>query len=287
METKPVLNYKAPEYPRIELVLTEPDMLLRNMPKAWKANKLIVTAMVTFSVAACKGQTNNTVVTPGSDEIAFYQTENSHNIFGRQIINPDTSKAAPVFVHGDGVGAGGCVMIAPPVYLSEEDALDIIITELKKEGLTFDDKYDGDSIKIIREKVDYNYDENVSNWEDRYVKSKETKNLYPDAYNKELNLIIEFVSFGDYSAYGDEEIEMSSVSDYPIIDAANKIQKAFKEQGGANSVVFYDPVGWGDRENYSDWYELEKDGRKKAVEMLKLQVADFIEWLKKEDLLKK
>ena len=105
------------------------------------------------------------------------------------------SRAAPVFVHGDGVGASGCVMIAPPVYLSEEDALNIIFTELKKEGLSFKDEYKGDSIKIVREKIDYNYDENISNWEDRYVKSKETKNLYPDAYNKELNLIIVITSY--------------------------------------------------------------------------------------------
>jgi hypothetical protein len=282
METKPLLNYKTPSYPRIEVVFSDPDLLLKNMPVSWRGNKLIVTAMISFSLSACKGQSDDPGNVSQMEQLVNDNTNRSDSIISKQ----DSAKIAPIFVHGDGVGASGCVMIAPPVYLSEEDALNIISGELKKVGLTFNDKFKGDPIMISRKKVVYNENENIKNWEERYSDTTEIKNLYPDAYNKDLNMIIEFVSYEDYEAFGDEKPEFSSVSEYLIKSSAEKIQKVFKEKGKYSSVVFYDPVGWGDISNREQgWDEMEKEGRKKAVEMLKLQVADFIEWLKNEGII--
>jgi hypothetical protein len=280
MKTKPVLNYKTPSYPRIEVVFSEPAMLLKNMPKTWQANKLMVTAMISFSLSACKGQTDKPSNTTPIEQGVVDKTNKTDTT----VIKQESAKIAPIFVHGDGVGASGCIMIAPPVYLSEGEALKIIIDELKKGGLSFSDKFEGDSIQIKRKKIVYKENKNVEKMSDRYTDTVEVKGLYPDIYNKELNMIIEFVSINDYEAYGDEEMNWSSVSSYHIKSVAEKIQTSFKENGKYNSVVFYDPVGWADRDKRGDWDEMKKDGRKKAVEMLKLQVADFIEWLKKENL---
>jgi hypothetical protein len=281
MKTKPLLNYKAPNYPRIEVVFAEPDILIKNMPESWKANKMIVTAVISFSLAACRGQSQQPNTDVKTEQVAEAKTNVPGIIMGKM----DSSRVAPIFVHGDGVGASGCVMIAPPVYLSEEDALNIILGELKKEGLDFNDKFQGDSIKVIHKKVVYNDDPKITDYNDRITYVSETEKLYPDAYNKNLNMVIEFVSFDDYSKYGDEEPDWSSVSSYYIKSAAEKIRKAFIENGEYGTVVFYDPVGWADREERGNWDQMEKDGRKKAVEMLKQQVADFIDWLKKEKIL--
>ncbi len=42
---------------------------------------------------------------------------------------------APIFEHGEGRGATGCVVISPPVFLSEEEALQIVKEELAKHGV--------------------------------------------------------------------------------------------------------------------------------------------------------
>jgi len=43
-----------------------------------------------------------------------------------QQIQQQTSFVAPVFIHGDGVSSYGCVMVAPPVIIFEQDAMEII-----------------------------------------------------------------------------------------------------------------------------------------------------------------
>ena len=59
METKPVANYKTPNYPTIEVVLSHPDLLMKNMPKKWQANKVIVTAMISFTLSAYSGESDS------------------------------------------------------------------------------------------------------------------------------------------------------------------------------------------------------------------------------------
>ena len=176
----------------------------------------------------------------------------------------------------------GCVMIAPPVYLSEADAMKIIFEELKKEGLTFEDKYKGDSLSIEFKKLVFSEDTTIRNYVDRFSHTTKKRNLYPDAYNEKLNLLIQYVSFEDYEKYGDQEIPWSSVYTFEIKKAAQKIRKAYLEEAQHGAVVFYDPVGRTERKYRGNWKKMEKSGRENAVKMLKLQVADFIEWLKKE-----
>jgi hypothetical protein len=277
MKTKPLLNYKTPNYPQIEVVFTEPDILIKNMPESWQANKLIVSAMLSFSLAACKGQSSDIGNTVKTEQVSI-MNKSDVTVNGKI----DTSKIAPIFVHGEGVGASGCVMIAPPVYLSEADAMNIIFEELNKEGLTFKDKYNGDSLSVEQKKVVFSKDTSITNYRDRISYKTVKKNLYPDAFNKKLNLIIQFVSFSDYEKYADEEPEWSSVSTYEIKKAAEKIRKAYLVEAKHGVVVFYDPVGWADNKNSDNWNEMQKSGREIAIKMLKLQVSDFIEWLKKE-----
>ena len=42
---------------------------------------------------------------------------------------------APIFEHGTGRGADGCVVVSPPVFLSEEEAVQVIREELAKQGI--------------------------------------------------------------------------------------------------------------------------------------------------------
>jgi hypothetical protein len=42
---------------------------------------------------------------------------------------------APIFKHGEGRGATGCVVMTPPVFLSEEEGMQILREELAKHGI--------------------------------------------------------------------------------------------------------------------------------------------------------
>ena len=42
---------------------------------------------------------------------------------------------APIFKHGEGRGATGCVVVSPPVFLSEEEGMQILREELAKHGI--------------------------------------------------------------------------------------------------------------------------------------------------------
>jgi hypothetical protein len=284
MKAEPLKNYKSPNYPTIEVVFTQPDILIKNMPQRWQTNKLIVTAMFSFSLYGCIGQNNDAKHQKPQKEYVIIDKAGMPDTI---VLNTlDSAAVAPIFVHGSGVGASGCVMISPPVYLSEEEAKEIIIHELKKEGIKFDDTFKGDSISIKRKKIIYNWD--ATNKDGRTKEVIEKKKLFPDAYNKDMNMILEYVSYVDYDKFCDQEPEMSSVSSYDIKGAAEKIRETLRKNGKLNAVVFYDPVGWADKvDRNSGWDQMEKSGKKNATEQLKQQVADFVEWLKKEELKKK
>ena len=282
METKPVTNYKTPNYPRIEVVLSHPDLLMKNMPQKWKTNKVIVTAMVSFTLSAYSGESDSKPGIPLHEHV-WRDKKNPSDLENQNA--SDSAHIAPIFVHGEGVGASGCVMIAPPVYLSEAEARNIIQAELDKEGISIEDKFKGDNLIIKTKKVVYNWEGKKDEF--RYKDTLEEKKYIPDAFNQKMNLVIEFVSMEDFENYADREPEMSSVSSYDIKSTAVKIREALVKEGKTNAVVFYDPVGYSDRGDMENWEEMEKSARKNAVEQLKTQVADFIDWIKKEGLLKK
>ena len=50
---------------------------------------------------------------------------------------PESGKVivAPVFEHGEGRGATGCIVVSPPVFMSEEEGMQILREELAKHGI--------------------------------------------------------------------------------------------------------------------------------------------------------
>ena len=154
MIIKPVRNYKTPAYPTIEQYVYHPQELLRYAPHSWLGNAAVWTALVAFSVGgnSCKSgkkPANESVeiVDIQNDNIQPQQkntdtiqvVDNQSKPIRKQIqkqeISDTKSCVAPIFVHGDGIGAFGCMVTAPPVILSEEDALQIIKAGLAKHNL--------------------------------------------------------------------------------------------------------------------------------------------------------
>jgi hypothetical protein len=120
MKSKPVHKYASPKYPTHLEVAQHPALLRRHQPPAWRKWPELTGAAGLFLLA----DTARLSAADGSPK-------------GSQ--NPAQANAvaivAPVFQHGEGRGATGCVVMSPPVFLSEEEALQVIREEMATKGV--------------------------------------------------------------------------------------------------------------------------------------------------------
>ncbi len=231
MEIQPVKKYPKPSYPDKEEANNNPKML-KQVPYAWRKKPLVTAAVIaTFITGICK-----------MDDISFKGAGFSDDL------------SVPFFEYGNGRGSFGCMSVAAPVFLSEEEARQVILEEALKYGLSFKDN------KTIKTKIPVTY---LSENKMDLIKGK----LELDGYD-ETGIGFEFVSKEDYLKFNTVNDEMlSSVVSYNIKDAAKAISDNID-----NTAVFYDPISY-DSEKYR--YGTEEESK----ELLRKQVKDFIEWL--------
>ena len=115
MQAKSVSRYDTPRYPTRLEVISDPDLLKRHLPPQWRACAEMA-GVVSFLLVA------NTGIHAG-------QSPASHATGKPALV-------APIFEHGEGRGATGCIVVNSPVFLSEQDAMQVITEELRKHGVT-------------------------------------------------------------------------------------------------------------------------------------------------------
>jgi hypothetical protein len=198
-----------------------------------------------------------------------------------QSVKHDPVKIARIFSHGDGTGAIGCEVMSPPVFISEDEARKIIFTALKKENLIFSItntpvlKFDAPPIA------------NDCFFEKQKKNVKKAKvEIQMDGYNKKYNLAIEYVSTADFKKFKNDDACESTVEGFNTKGAAELIMNELKTQGTTNAVVFYDPMPLVSYRNTELYGDPEIRINNLAREQLLAQVKDFIEWIKKEGIIK-
>lgn len=265
MDVKPVKRYRVPAYPTRLEVLADPDILANNVPHNWHQNAVTAAALGVFLAANACAHTD-----PGSKP--------SH---------PKAAVVAPIFEHGSGRGSTGCIAIAPPVFLSEEEALQVITEELTGAGLevTATDVV-WDKVKITQREEHYrqvgnDWKQDVSDIPGR------GEPLSADITDDKHRVAVEYVSMSDYFRLGGPASNFS-VQGYDFKAVATGVAKVVAKKGpGVYFGAFYDPVVDVDRSQF----ESEKDRRKReeqvqaqgeieAKRLLRLQVKDFVDWLK-------
>jgi len=306
MKVSPVKKYSKPSYPSREEFLKEASQIKDCIPESWKNKKIITGALTVFLLGSSANHPKDN------------QSNKTHTIISKEKLNDDLkteskiineekiSSIAPLFIYGGGRGAYGCVIINPPSFLSEQEAREIIELELKKEGIIFDRK--NYRINELSFRRNYGFDREYEEEDDElfdsiFPENKDTVEL--DGYSTAYNLGYEFVSaWGDYHALGGE-YSGSTVTSFDLIKAAENLREKMKDYGKMNTVIFYDPIEEYERAesknpsldylkrytlNYNDKCNIDLQQNKnnvhqKSYELLKRQVADFIEWVKKENLL--
>lgn len=202
---------------------------------------------------------------------------------------------APIFEHGEGRGATGCVVVAPPAFLSEEEALQIIREELAKHGVQLKAGTTLESVRVPPRREHY---EEVDNNGRKELKESVVedpggaKPLELDGVDADKHVGVEFISEKDYFDLGGVR-SGSTAQGYDFKEVAQHLAKHAKKQGKGPLVlgVFYDPaspISVKDiprTERETDFGAAWRKARAKSADdskkLLRQQAQDFVVWLKK------
>lgn len=277
MDIRPVKKYKTPKYPDRVAATNNPE-LLKQLPNRWKKNVWVTTALsslLMLTLTSCReGEANGSNITEKE------------------------AMVAPIFDYGSGRGSFGCMSIAPPSFLSEEEAFQLIQEEGKKYGINFN--RDGLEIKNVNipETKYFLRPEEVKEGSNSFkeksgiIENIKIGDLKLDGYDDEKKIAFEFVSREDYDNWHSEEGVWSSVQDFDFLSAASALRNGLENSNGDISIgVFYNPMErlpenelkQGTENN--DWDAMEARIKDMAEDNLRKQVKDFLEWLKAQGIM--
>ena len=281
MELKPVKQSRNPGYPTLRSYVENPALLSKNIPLSWIKNKYVAASLAAFILCSSPKDTNNIKAKPA---VVFDDSVKNkvHEKIKKE--KKETLKIAPIFSHGEGAGATGCVVSSPPVFISEAEARTIIFDALKKENIDFDTT-NCQTFEFKAEPIandDYN--------EDNYSITDSNKAnviLKMDGFNEKYNLAIQYVSEDDFYKFKNTDLILSSVQGYNTKKAAKIIREKFLIDSKTNAVIFYDPLKIVEYVKNLDWKKSRDNAKGEAKKLLLAQVEDFIKWIKAEGILNK
>jgi hypothetical protein len=297
VKIEPVIATIAPKYPdKYDKEIKK--ILMTSKPARWIGTPLVglLSAAVTFSLSGCAAEDINPH-NPGIPETAITTpavTPTMHILMG-DVPSPYQEifqgTYIPLFEFGDGTGGIGCMAITAPVFMTEEEAFEVIAAAFAEAGLHLF-RPDG-----------YRPDVNipVTNIDGEEVDPGKTKQGI--LWGNEMmtlgthDLTVKFVSKEDVAKWH-EDIDGGpriSWSNFDIKQAALTLA-----ENNTAMVVFYDPVAgvvdWlavtRDFEREDDdseetffarrdalWEEAQREALVESEQMLRKQVEAFIAWL--------
>ena len=282
MKCKKVRRYVAPQYPTREYLVEHPE-LLNWVPKRWRKNRLVlaVLSMVVPLLLARQATAGDKTAPKAA-----------------------TVRVAPLFIHGDGRGAFGCVAVNPPVFLSEDEARQVVQDEAKKAGITFE--ADALTLKDVTVPVTDQFgflDEEEKGKNEKTQKNTaasktQRRDLWLDGYAGKQKIAYEIVSQQDFADWERKDRSgWCSVSSYDFKSTAETLRNGLAQaKGDTVAAVFYEPGASApevaspkgkatEAEWKAHWQAREKAGKELGEKELRLQVRDFIEWLKAQGVI--
>ncbi len=268
MKAKPVKRYRQPGYPTRLDIISNPDLLRRNLPPGWRSIPGMAGSIALFLAAnsAVQGAEKKSAA-PGSAAIV-----------------------APIFDHGEGRGSIGCVVVAPPVFLSEEEAWQVIDEELASRGVKLPNSgLELRGVRIPRRML--TWDKKGSRIEER-TDPQAADAFSVDRGDARQRVAVEFISQRNYHKVGGA-FSASSVQSYDFRQTAKTLAEDVGKQARDKVYfgVLYDPLTSPAAEEFKkkqpktkeDWNAYIKarrsEGSNESKRLLRLQVQDFLKWL--------
>ena len=301
MKIKPVTAEQKPNYPdkyndEIKRILTS------SKPARWVGTPLVgvLSAAVALGLGGCVGEQYGS---PGVDPpegglpIVISTPSITEHVLMGDVPAPSfyqfQGTYIPLFAFGEGTGGIGCVAISAPVFLSEEEAFEVISAAFAEAGLHISRQVGNmENINLPITNVHGRREGRDENDRNATVQG----NLKPDGMLTTHDLPVAFVSRSDVIDWHQDDGDgpWISWSSYYIKQAAQTLA-----DNNAGLIVFYDPVaGELNREDlwkiereegesdeafnhrYHEFIvEREKEALVESEQLLRKQVEAFIAWL--------
>jgi hypothetical protein len=263
MKLAPVNKYPKPNFPTRAILDAHPE-LLRLIPKRWRNKPAVLGALawVCLFTAGCGSQ------------------QNTHIPHSSRQVTPPIARVAPIFQHGIGRGAEGCIVVNPPVLLSEAEAKQVIIEEAKRTGI--DLSASGITVHNVNLPVDFIYFDGKKTKSHPEIKKL---NLILDGADKKRHISFEYVSSKDLVEWDDAGF-YGSVFEYNTLATAKHLQQSLQKVSPHEVIgVFYDPLvkmDFGKLKASQNPLQVFEPQEKEA---LRAQVRDFVKWLKAQGVI--
>ncbi len=283
---------RLPAYPTRLQVLADPHLLRRHVPLTWRKRREIAGARGALLAANAGGCSDRT---PGATGGTSTRPAN--------ISKPSAAIVAPIFAHGDGIGerfrpeimgdfAGPAFA---PAYLTEEVALQVVAEELRKAGLSISGAGITFSDVIIHgHEWYYGYEWVSVRWGSAFKDIDGP--LETDLYDPQHHVAIEYVSETDFDRLGGKEEGQSWTKLIRMKDVAASVNERVHADGhGVYFGAFYDPAVY---VRSGIWSPPDEPDRVRetvvkskpaagaeAKRLLRLQVQDFIDWLRAQGVI--
>jgi hypothetical protein len=223
---------------------------------------------------------------------------------------------APVFKHGEGRGADGCVVVAPPVFLSEEEALQVLREELAKHGIKLKAGLTLSGVRMPARSENHEVIKTADGREEVKHSIVEVAGpstpLKVDGFDEKHKVAVQFVSEHRYDDLGGFLVAPLARS-LDFHEVAEHVAATVKKQAKDHVFygVFYDPVAERhERRNVRDNIDVqalikyqeehgkeefekllrqqaqalfkrqEEHGKEESKKLLRQQADDFVAWLK-------
>ncbi len=268
MKISPVQRYRIPKYPTLAAAQCDPA-LLSATPARWGASPGftalvgLLTGLAARATADSDGAAGDRGPQAAVAQAPAEPRQAPAQAAAPGVVQQATAVVAPLLaeaLQNDGRGAFGCVALNPPTFLSEEEALEIIRTELAAAGLKLDEDVELDNV-ASPVKVGWRAqfagaepateeqagaapgEEKREAWQGRSAR------LAPQAFAFDLAdaqhaVFIEYLSHRDYETW-EVNRNTSSVWSYDFASLARRVTSAFRTRSADKRAifgVFFDPL---------------------------------------------
>ena len=262
MRIQPVRRKSPPRYPTREYLFAHPE-LLAIVPERWRRNRFVLKVL---GAAACL--------------VLSIQNEACAQQKGRAA---SAARIAPLFPHGEGRGSFGCLATNPPVFLSEDEARQVIQDEAKKSGIEF--VADAFTVAKVTVPLTDPY------WCPPQVKrpgpAVQRRDVVLDGFDREHQVGYEFVSRQDFTAWERKDPACrSTVASYDMKGIAEALRAGLEAAAPEPRIgVFYESGAMPAASREHSWEQRREEGRRLGANELREQVRDFIRWLKAQGVI--
>lgn len=282
----PLPNYKSPSYPTKEQIQLHPE-LLRTVPRRWARNPVVLTALslvLSAGLTAC-GTASDSILPDSNSAPAASDASGASNqpTAGNSTISAASAENSasdpatldiPIFAHGTGRGSYGCESVAPPVFLSEEEAMQVIEEECAAQGIDLS----GQKTISGTFPATSTLPDSISGGASSQTYTGE---LSLDGYSEDLGIGVEFVSTDDILDWKTDTGMAATVEEFDLKGTAQRLADCTD-----NVAVFYDPTADDDLDfTGSNEESYVESSREQSLEELRAQVRDFLQWLKAQGVI--